>query len=128
MRTLNVAIRITSAALAITFAFGLHEAHADGDADKGAKVYKKTGCATCHNADGMGKAKPGSLEKQKGPQIAGLDADYAKTQVMAIQKKERVTETTVDMQRKVATLTEDQIEDVSAYLATLAPKHKGMKQ
>lgn len=126
MRNLHFTLR--TATLSLALALGAFEAKASGDAEKGAKVFKKTGCATCHNADGMGKAKPGSLEKQKGPQIAGLDADYAKTQVLAIQKKERVTETTVDMQRKVATLTEDQIADVSAYLATLAPKHKGMKE
>lgn len=126
MRNLHFTLRTATLSLALAVMAG--NASADSDAEKGAKVFKKTGCATCHNADGMGKAKPGSLEKQKGPQIAGLDADYAKTQVLAIQKKERVTETTVDMQRKVATLTEEQIAHVSAYLATLAPKHKGMKE
>jgi cytochrome c553 len=115
------------AALSIGFLFA-STVFAAGDAKKGAKVFKKVGCATCHNADAMGKAKPDALDKQKGPQIAGLDEAYAVAQITAIAKKERVTETTVDMQRKVATMTPDQILDVAAYVNTLAPKHKGMKE
>ncbi len=107
---------------------GAASVFADGDATKGAKVFKKIGCATCHNTDAMGKAKPDALDKQKGPQIAGLDPVYAAKQIEAIAKKERVTETTIDMQRKVATLKPDQIADVAAYISTLAPKHKGMKE
>ncbi len=102
--------------------------HADGDVTKGAKVYKKTGCAACHNPDAMGKAKPDALDKQKGPQIAGLDPAYAAEQIAAIASKKRATETSVDMQKKVATLTPDQIKDVAAYVGTLAPRHKGMKE
>lgn len=119
-RTLGTAILLFGALATL--------AKADGDAEKGAKVFKKVGCATCHNPDAMGKAKPDALEKQKGPQIAGLDPAYAVEQITAIAGKKRVTETTVDMQRKVATLTPDQIKDVAAYVGTLAPRHKGMKQ
>ena len=115
------------ASLSIGFLFA-SSVLAAGDATKGAKVFKKVGCATCHNADAMGKAKPDALDKQKGPQIAGLDVEYATAQITAIAKKERVSETTVDMQRKVATLTPEQILDVAAYVQTLAPKHKGMKE
>ena len=99
-------------------------------ADKGLgkKVYKKVNCALCHGPKGMGKAKNGKLAVIKGPQIAGLAADYIVEQMKAIKSKNRKTKYTTMMVTKIKKLTDKDIKDVAAYVSGLAPRIKGMKQ
>ena len=81
-----------------------------------------------HGPKGMGKAKNGKLAVTKGPQIAGLAADYIVEQMKAIKSKNRKTKYTTMMVTKIKKLTDKDIKDVAAYVSGLAPGIKGMKQ
>lgn len=101
---------------------------AAGDKALGKKVYKKVNCALCHGPKGMGKAKNGKFALTKGPQIAGLAPKYIVEQMKAIKSKQRKTKYTTMMVTKIKKLTDKDIQDVAAYVSTLAPRIKGMKE
>ncbi len=102
---------------------------AAADAKEGEKVWKKINCALCHDKKGEGKAKgtPLKLNAMKGPPIAGLNEQYIVKQMTAIHDGSRKTAYTNTMKLKIKNLTPQDIENVSAYVATLSStKIKGM--
>lgn len=114
---------ITIVALTLTlFSLGASA----GDAKKGAVLYKKNDCATCHAKDGMGVAKVFSDNKPRvdineGPRILGLEEKYIVTQMIAIQGKDpnviRQTEFTREMKKVTKDLTKQDFEDIAAYVS-----------
>ncbi len=94
----------------------------------GQKLYKRNGCATCHNDDGMGRAKDGKLGKQEGPRIAGLAAVYSEAQILDIKAEKRTSEFTKDMVLKIKSLNEEKIKALAAYLESMGESFKGMKE
>jgi cytochrome c553 len=79
------------------------------DLDNGQKVYTTT-CASCHLPTGQGT---GAF-----PQLAGQDSAYLKKQIRDFQNGTRQS---AIMSPFVKDLTEPVIEDINAYIATLAP-------
>ncbi len=97
--------------LLLTFAFCLFSA----DLEKGAKLYKK--CTACHGNDGYGK------KSQKAPMIAGQFEWYLKEQIYAIKNEKRLNNNTKKMYPYVKNLSDEDIENLSAYIASM-PKRK----
>lgn len=81
-------------------------AQADGDVAEGEALAKK--CAACHGADGKGK--------KDNPAIAGMAAD-AFIQAMNDYKSGKKDNKT--MKRTADKLSDDDIEDLAAYYASL---------
>jgi cytochrome c553 len=82
-----------------------------GNLESGAKLYKK--CIACHGKDGMGK------KSQKAPMIAGQYDWYIKSQVTAIKTKKRNNANTKKMYPFVKKLSDQDIDDLAAYISGL---------
>jgi cbb3-type cytochrome c oxidase subunit III len=82
------------------------------DLEKGQKAYT-TGCASCHLSTAQGT---GAF-----PQLAGQDSTYLKKQIRDFQNGTRQS---AIMAPFVKDLTEPVIEDINAYIATLAPNNE----
>ncbi len=78
-------------------------------ADSVAGKAKYAVCAGCHGPSGMGNAALGY------PQLAGRDAAYVAAQLRAFKSGQRDSAT---MKAMVAGLSDTDIENVSAYIAT----------
>jgi cytochrome c553 len=70
-------------------------------------------CVSCHGADLKGK--------DKAPPLAGRDPHYLARALWDIKSGARSGPTVALMQKPVAGVTEDQIVDIVAYAASLAP-------
>jgi cytochrome c553 len=81
------------------------------DVENGKKLYAK--CTSCHGNDGMGK------KSQKAPMLAGQHDWYLESQINAIKNKKRVSGSASKMYPFVKALTDNEIKDLSAYIATL---------
>jgi cytochrome c553 len=84
-----------------------------GAIERGKSVVQRVSCASCHGGDlkGMGKV----------PALAGRNPHYLARQLWDIKSGARGGPTVALMRKPMAALTEDQIVDVAAYLASLAP-------
>src|SRR5690625_1381990 len=90
-------------------------AGADSDAvDRGEQAAAV--CMACHQADGNGMEVPGA---SSWPRLAGLDADYLAAQLHAFKSGERQD---AEMKPFADMLDDEQIDDVSAYYASLPAK------
>lgn len=96
---LVVAAAVLTAALA-------GPAFADGDADAGKK--KAKACAACHGANGEGKGD--------NPALAGMDSAKFVTAMNEFKSGKRESK---KMQGPVKKLSEDDIENLAAYYASL---------
>ena len=85
-----------------------------GNAEKGAKLYSK--CIACHGKTGMGK------KSQKAPMIAGQYDWYIISQINAIKTGKRSNRNTKKMMPFVKNLKQEQIEDLAAYISSMAFK------
>lgn len=89
--------------------------HAQGDTDKGAQLVNQgdgsgAPCMACHGPDGGGNAVAGF------PRLAGLDAGYLAKQIQDYNSGRRVSPV---MQPNVDNFSEQQIQDIAAYYASL---------
>ncbi len=82
--------------------------------ENGALLFKK--CVSCHGSDAMGK------KSQNAPMIAGQYDWYIKSQIIAVQKKERWNSNSQKMFPFVKKLTEQEIDDLAAYISGLKLK------
>lgn len=90
-------------------------ASADSDAvDRGEQAAAV--CMACHQADGNGMEVPGA---SSWPRLAGLNADYLAAQLHAFKSGERQD---AEMKPFADMLDDEQIDDVSAYYASLPAK------
>ncbi len=92
----------------LTLSTGVALAAGDANAGKG----KAAICASCHGIDGNGS--PGNAE---WPALAGQHASYIADQVRAFQKGEK--RANVIMQPMIASMTDQDIEDVAAFYESL---------
>lgn len=81
-------------------------------AKKGVAQSGAVACASCHGADGGGNEQSGF------PRLAGLDTAYIENQLHAFRKGQRKNPVMAGM---AAPLTQQDIKDVAAYYAGLAP-------
>ncbi|MCP4981079.1 MAG: cytochrome c [Gammaproteobacteria bacterium] len=80
-----------------------------GDADAGATVFNTRGCIACHGASGKKPLVP------TYPVIGGKPADFLSTELNKLRSGERQSPVMGPM---AASLSDDDIANVSAYLAT----------
>lgn len=107
---LNTAVcRISASLLAATFALGIAPAMAEGDAAAGKD--KIASCAGCHGTDGKALLP-------EYPNLAGQHASYIAKQLKNYQSGERANAIMAGMS---AALSEQDIDDISAYYASLPP-------
>lgn len=104
---------------AALFALTATPAFAEGDKDKGKQLYQV--CAACHGADGRGN--PDTM----APQLAGQHGFYLTTQLKNFRdgirgSDERDTMGAV-MKPMAASLSDQDIADVVAYIGTMKPKN-----
>lgn len=99
-------ILLTLAALGLS-----STASAGGDVTRGQEISKT--CQACHGADGNGVGDP------QYPIIAGQYADYLEVALKAYRAKTRAN---VIMQGFATTLSDQDIEDVSAYFGSQSSK------
>ncbi len=85
------------------------------DLARGEKLYKK--CTACHGNDGLGK------KSQKAPMIAGQFEWYLKEQIYNIKNGTRANNNTKKMMPYVKNLSDEDISNLSAYIASM-PKKK----
>ncbi|MBB3142092.1 c-type cytochrome [Halomonas organivorans] len=85
----------------------------EGDADRGERVAGT--CTACHQADGMGMAMP---QGESWPRLAGLPAAYIAKQLHDFKAGRRENATMMPFANM---LDDQQIVDVAAYYAQLAP-------
>lgn len=100
--------------LCLTFITSVSMVFAAGDLEKGKQLFGK--CAACHNSDGMGK------KSQMAPMLAGQYDWYIVKQVHAIKNKERDNANTAKMYPFVKGLSDQEIEDLAAYIQSLPKK------
>lgn len=100
----------TCATLALACAFFAQPALAEGDVERG-KALAYT-CLGCHGIDGYRNAYP----SYRVPKLGGQKATYIESALRAYRDGMRDHLT---MQAQAATLSDQDIEDVAAYLATL---------
>ncbi|MCW8963073.1 MAG: cytochrome c4 [Gammaproteobacteria bacterium] len=113
-----IAVLISTSALIVA-----PVAYAGGDAAKGKTVALEKGCAGCHGVDGNSPA-PATPEAPVWPRIAGQGEQYLAKQLRAfrgnnMEKGGRVDPT---MAGFASSLTDDQIDDLSAYFASQKAK------
>lgn len=82
------------------------------DAERGKVLFKK--CVSCHGQDGYGK------KSQKAPLIAGQFDWYVKDQIMQIRDEVRVNKNTKKMYPFVKKLSDNEIEDLAAYISSMS--------
>jgi len=105
--------RLTAAAIAIacTFSIGAHAA--DGDPQAGQIKFQT--CLGCHGIPGYKNTYP----TYTVPRVGGQHPDYVVAALMAYKSGERSHKT---MMAQAASLSDQDIADIAAYLAT-APRH-----
>ena len=108
----NTKTKINAAALALCAAGALFvpAAFAEGDAEAGAAIGYS--CLGCHGIEGYRNAYP----SYRVPKLGGQQASYL---VVALQGYRDGTRPHPTMNAQAASLTDQQIEDVSAYLASM---------
>lgn len=102
-------------AIAALCALSATQAHASGDADRGKT--KVATCVACHGQDGN------AVDPQY-PRLAGQYADYL---AMALHEYKDGRRNNAIMKGFAATLSDEDIEDVSAYFATMPSKLQGLE-
>ena len=107
--SISALCRITVSLLAAAFALSSAPAMAAGDPAAGET--KIATCAGCHGSDGKALLP-------ENPNLAGQHASYLVKQLKEYQSGERVNAIMAGMS---ATLSEQDIEDISAYYASQAP-------
>jgi cytochrome c553 len=93
-----------------TCAVGAHSAHAEGDSEHGKAIAYS--CFGCHAIEGYRNAYP----SYRVPKLGGQKAAYL---VVALKGYREGTRTHATMQAQAQSLSDQDIEDVAAYLATL---------
>jgi cytochrome c553 len=98
------------------------ELPSDGANDPGAELFwygspENPACASCHAA-ARGALIPGH------PRLFGLNRDYLKRQLRAFRDGSRANDRDGIMRKQAATLTDEQIGGLAAYLASGNPKSK----
>jgi len=104
-------LKFAAIAAALVLASASQTAQAEGDVARGAKLGYT--CLGCHGIDGYRNAYP----SYRVPKLGGQKAAYL---VAAIRGYRDGTRTHSTMHAQAESLTDQEIEDVSAYLATLA--------
>jgi cytochrome c553 len=89
-----------------------HHTHAAGDAEAGKA--KSTSCSICHGADGRSQIP-------MYPKLAGQHQMYLANALKAYKSGDRRSALASMMVPNVAMLSEQDIEDLAAYYASLAP-------
>jgi cytochrome c553 len=84
----------------------------DGDADAGARLYRRE-CGSCHGRDGYGK--PEKLV----PPLAGQHSEYLRRQIHKYRSGERLHDDEPDDQASFQALSDQEIHDLLTYLSTL---------
>lgn len=84
------------------------------DSSKGKELYQK--CIACHGADGYGK------KSQQAPMLAGQHSWYITKQVNDIKNKIRENSNANKMYPFVKNLSEQEIENLAAYIELLPKK------
>jgi len=85
------------------------------DADNGKKLYTEKFCQTCHGPDANTPLAPGY------PKLAGQDETYLVNQITAIKKGERTSNLSGTMVPFTMTLTDENIADIAAWIASAKP-------
>lgn len=86
---------------------------AAGDAEAGKT--KSATCAACHGSDGIAKI-------QLYPNLAGQNAEYLVSSLKAYKEKQRSGGQAAIMQGMAANLSEQDMQDLAAYYASLGAK------
>ncbi len=81
-----------------------------GDAEAGKALYNSSSCAGCHGANGEGGV---------GPKLAGQSADAIKTKLHKYKAGEQVGPMTSMMAPMAAGLSDADIDNLAAFIATL---------
>ncbi len=81
-----------------------------GDAAKGQELFNSSSCAGCHGANGEGGV---------GPKLAGQSADDIKAKLHKYKAGEQVGPMTSMMAPMAAGLSDADIDNIAAYIATL---------
>jgi len=100
-------------AFAITAAGVLSLGLAGAASADGAALYTAKLCNTCHGADAKTPIMP------TYPKLAGQNADYLAAQTKDIRDGKRTNGMSAAMKGLVATLTDDEIKEISDYMAGL---------
>ena len=85
-----------------------------GDAKKGEQLYIKKVCHTCHGKDAQTPLLPGY------PKLAGQDEKYLVRQIIDIRDDKRVSDMTGTMKSFTQKLTDENIADIAAWVASLS--------
>jgi cytochrome c553 len=113
--TIDSASLTAFAVIALTFA-GVAQARGDAEAGKELAT-KKYACASCHGANFATPIDPSY------PKLAGQHQDYLRAALLAYQKGEHPTfgRNNAVMGAQAKPLSAKEIDDISAYLASLPP-------
>ena len=85
-------------------------ARAEGDVEKGAKLYKKE-CASCHGSDGFGD------QKKEVPMLAGQYTNYLWRQVKKLRARIRIHDEDEPDEELLDDFTDEELKDIFAYLS-----------
>jgi len=86
-------------------------ARAEGDIEKGAKLYKKE-CGSCHGPDGFGD------QKKEVPMLAGQYTNYLWRQVEKLRGKIRIHDEADPSEELLNDFSDEELKDIFAYLST----------
>lgn len=103
----KIVLSITTLAL-----FGIGAMSLGADAEAGKAVYAAKGCAACHGPAGVATVP-------QYPNIAGQNAQYAVLALKAYKDGQRSNMNAAAMKPMSMLLSDDEMENVAAYLATL---------
>ncbi len=100
----------TASAMMLCFSLAVFAA----DAEAGKAIYAEKGCVACHGADGH------SINKEQFPSLAGQGANYIAEQLHNFKDGSRKGEGPgVIMNQVTKTLSNSEIENIAAYIASL---------
>jgi len=85
-------------------------ARAEGDTEKGAKLYKKE-CGSCHGSDGFGD------RKKEVPMLAGQYTNYLWRQVEKLRDKIRIHDDEEPNEELLDEFSDEELRDIFAYLS-----------
>ena len=83
---------------------------AEGDAEKGAKLYKKE-CGSCHGSDGFGN------RKKAVPMLAGQYTNYLWRQVKKLRDRIRIHDEDEPNEELLDDFSDEELKDIFAYLS-----------
>jgi len=83
---------------------------AEGDAEKGAKLYKKE-CGSCHGSDGFGS------RKKAVPMLAGQYTNYLWRQVKKLRDRVRIHDEDEPNEELLDDFSDEELKDIFAYLS-----------